>query len=96
MGDKTYVYLHVTDWPEDGQLLFRLYENASKATLLHNGQPVKFHNTHDGIYIDLPETAPDPYTSVIKLEFDKRLPEVKVKPMNTRSYEIVDESKKKL
>lgn len=96
VGDKTYVYLHVTDWPEDGQLLFRLYENASKATLLHNGQPVKFHNTHDGIYIDLPETAPDPYTSVIKLEFDKRLPEVKVKPMNTRSYEIVDESKKKL
>lgn len=64
-GNRTYVYLHVIDWPEDGQLLFRLYEDAASATLLHNGHPLKFKNTHDGIYIDLPKEAPDQYASVI-------------------------------
>lgn len=92
---KTYVYLHVTDWPEDGQLLFRVYENASSATLLHNGKALQFKNTHDGTYIDLPQEAPDEYVSVIKLVYDKQLPKVEIKPMNTKNYEIVDESRKK-
>lgn len=94
-GNRTYVYLHVIDWPEDGQLLFRLYEDAASATLLHNGHPLKFKNTHDGIYIDLPKEAPDQYASVIKLEFNKKLPQIKIKPMNTTNYEIVDENNKK-
>lgn len=42
VGNKTYVYLHVIDWPEDQQLLFRLYEKAISAKLLHNGQTLKF------------------------------------------------------
>ncbi|WP_342990191.1 MULTISPECIES: alpha-L-fucosidase [Bacteroides] len=95
VGGKTYVYLHVIDWPEDGKLLFRVYENASSATLLHNGEALKFKNTHDGIYLDLPQEAPDAYVSVIKLVYDKQLPKVKIKPMNTKNYEIVDENRKK-
>ena len=93
VGNKTYVYLHVIDWPEDQQLLFRLYEKAISAKLLHNGQTLKFKNTHDGIYIDLPKYAPDKYVSVIKVEFDKQLPRFKIRPMNQSNYEIVDADK---
>lgn len=91
----TYVYLLVTDWPEDGELLFRIYENASKATLLHNGEVLSFQNSHDGIYINVPKEAPDKYISVIKLEFDKILPRIPIKPMNNNNYGIVDDTKKK-
>lgn len=63
--------------------------------LLHNGEALNFKNTHDGIYIDLPEEAPDEIVSVIELEFDEVLPGYKIMPMNTNSYEIIDAVKEK-
>lgn len=93
IGQKTYVYLFVIDWPEDNQLLFRLYEDASAARLLHNGKSLKFSNTHDGIYIDVPRKAPDKIASVIELEFDTQLPRYAIKPMNDNNYEIIDANK---
>ena len=94
-GGRTYVYLHVFDWPEGGQpLLFRFYDHAaSGARLLQGNQALEFKNTHDGIYIQVPRQAPDKIASVIELEFDKVLPRYPIKPMNTRSYEIVDIAK---
>lgn len=92
---RTCVYLHVADWPDNGELLFRMYEDVSKVSLLHSGEPLEFRNTGDGIYIEVPAEAPDPYVSVLKLEFDKQLPQYKIKPMNNANYEIVDESRKK-
>lgn len=94
-GKKTYVYLHVVDWPENQQILFRLYHKAIAVRLLHNGEALNFKNTHDGIYIDLPEEAPDEIASVIELEFDEVLPGYKIMPMNTNSYEIIDAVKEK-
>lgn len=91
VGNKTYVYLHVIDWPEDNEpLLFRLYEQASAARLLSGSKTLNFENSHDGIYIHVPQQAPDEIASVIELEFDKVLPRYPIKPMNTDAYEIVD------
>ena len=94
VGDKTYVYLHILDWPEDGSpLLFRLYEQASGARLLCGGKRLRFENTNDGIYVHLPQNAPDKIASVVELEFDKILPRYRIKPMNNDAYEIVDVAK---
>ena len=90
VGQKTYVYLYVVDWPEDQQILFRFYHDASTARLMHSGKTLKFRNSHDGIYIDLPRKAPDKIASVVELEFDKVLSRHKIKPMNTDNYEIID------
>lgn len=92
---RTKVYIQVIDWPEDGNLLFRIYENAVSARLLDSGKPVQFKNTHDGIYLTLPKEAPDEIASVIELEFDKKLPRLKRVPMNTKNFEIVDAPSKK-
>lgn len=85
----------MTEWPEDGlPLLFRLYDTpATSARLLKGGKQLKFDNTSDGIYIHVPRRAPDPIISVIELEFDQALPRYVIKPMNTRSYQIVDIAK---
>lgn len=92
-GNKTYVYLQVLDWPEDEVLLFRIDHKASAARLLHNGQTLPFKNTQDGIYITVPQVAPDEIASVIELEFDYVLPRISIKPMNNKGYEIIDFSK---
>ena len=67
--------------------------NVNSYNFKANGQTLKFKNTHDGIYIDLPKYAPDKYVSVIKVEFDKQLPRFKIRPMNQSNYEIVDADK---
>lgn len=90
IANKTHVYLHVIEWPEDGELLFRLYQTASSARLLHNGQILNFENTHDGIYINVPSKAPDNIASVIELTFDCILPRYPIKPMNKNNYDIID------
>lgn len=90
IANKTHVYLHVIEWPEDGKLLFRLYQTASSARLLHNGQILNFENTHDGIYINVPSKAPDNIASVIELTFDCILPRYPIKPMNKNNYDIID------
>lgn len=90
IGNKTHIYLHVINWPEDRQLLFRLYQNASSVRLLHNGQKLNFKNTHDGIYINTPRKAPDKIASVIELTFDSVLPRYPIKSMNDNNYDIID------
>ncbi|MDE3742136.1 alpha-L-fucosidase [Maribacter polysaccharolyticus] len=73
----TTLYLHVVDWPKDG--VFKLYglNNAiTKASLLANGHVLSFTSKFDAlaganvISIKVPETAPDPYVSVISLEME--------------------------
>lgn len=90
---KTKVYLYVMDWPEDGELLFRIYENATAARLLDSGKSLDFENTHDGIYLKVPAEAPDDIASVIELEFDHALPRMERKSMNNKNFEIVDEKR---
>jgi len=70
-GDKTTLYLHIWDWPEDGKLLLpTLKETPVTGRILTNGQKVKFSTTGDGLVINLPGKATDPIVSVAVLEFD--------------------------
>lgn len=89
-GNRTHVYLHVLNWPQNGKLHFALKEQASAARLLHNGKELKFENLSDGIHIVVPSTAPDSIASVIELTFNKALPRYPIKPMNNNFFEIVD------
>ncbi len=75
------LYLSVFDWPANGKLIVPLKNRATKAQWLANpANPLKHETTPEGIVIHLPETAPDPVASVIKLTIDGEpalLPSVK-------------------
>jgi alpha-L-fucosidase len=65
------LFLHVFDWPKDGNLPVPMGNKIDKAYLLAQPQAqlkVK-KNGSDGMIISLPATAPDPLASVVVLEF---------------------------
>ena len=65
----TTLYLHVFEWPKDGKLLVPGLENEVKsATLLANGESLKFEKTPQGVQLKVPEKALDPNATVIQLE----------------------------
>ena len=65
----TTLYLHVFDWPKEGELLVPGLENEiQSATLLANGKELEFEKTAAGLEIELPAQAPDPNATIIKLE----------------------------
>jgi len=73
-GDKTTLYLHIWDWPEDGKLLLpTLKETPVSGRVLTNGQEIKSTATEDGVVLSLPGKATDPIISVAVLEFDRPL-----------------------
>lgn len=64
------LYLHVFDWPKDGQLALPMGVKFGKAYLLTApGKTLKIRNTVDGARLSLPATAPDPIASVVVVEF---------------------------
>lgn len=71
---KTSLYLNVVDWPEDGRfVLFGVNNTVLSASLLATGEALQVASRFDPasgqsiVTIDVPEEAPDPYVSVIKL-----------------------------
>jgi alpha-L-fucosidase len=73
-SDKTTLYLHIWDWPEDGKLLLpTLKETAISGLVLTNGQKILSNVTGDGLVVSLPGKATDPIVSVAVLEFDRPL-----------------------
>ncbi len=67
-GDRTTLYLHVFDWPGDGELLLPGLRNpAQSAWLLGDPkkQPLPMQNAEDGLVITLPQTAPDAISSTL-------------------------------
>jgi alpha-L-fucosidase len=75
-GKNTTLYLHVWNWPADGQLLVPGLENKIKsATLLATGQKLKTSRTNEDVVIDVPAQAPDAISSTIVLKI-KGAPEV--------------------
>jgi len=65
------IFFHVFEWPESGTLeVTGLKERAESAYLLQNPETqlgIEYGDT--GALIQVPEDAPDPYVSVIALEF---------------------------
>ncbi len=67
-GDTTSLYLHVFDWPQDGQLTVRgLASEIHSATMLDGGAKLTARREGDQTVVTLPATPPDANNSVIKL-----------------------------
>jgi alpha-L-fucosidase len=65
----TTLYLHVFEWPKDGNLLLPSLESKVKsAQMLVGGEKLKFEKTENGLVLKLPANAPDANASVIKME----------------------------
>ena len=63
------LYLHVFEWPAEGNLLLPGLESKVKsAQMLVGGAELKFEKTANGVVVDLPTQAPDANASVIKME----------------------------
>jgi alpha-L-fucosidase len=66
------LYLHVTDWPENGKLHVPLTSEVVSATLLeHPEEMLSIKAERERIVIDLPAEAPDPVATVIILKLDE-------------------------
>jgi alpha-L-fucosidase len=63
------LYLHVTDWPENGKLHVPITSKVVSASLLIDpDKPLNISKEPERIVIDLPEEAPDPVATVITLK----------------------------
>ena len=80
-GDTTTLYLHVFDWPANGQLLVPGLSNQVKSSrLLATGEKLKYATTPEGVVITVPATAPDPISSTVVLRI-QGTPEVSMIPI---------------
>ncbi|MCU0782746.1 MAG: alpha-L-fucosidase [Verrucomicrobia bacterium] len=80
-GGETTLYLHVFNWPADGNLVVPGLKNSVKsARLLAGGRKLKFRNTADGVVVEVPATAPDKISSTVVLRI-KGTPEVGMSPI---------------
>ena len=74
LPDKTILYLHVWNWPADGQLIVPGLKNQIvkayllKPNLLGEHRSLKHTSDTDGSVISLPKTAPDKISSTLVLE----------------------------
>lgn len=63
------LYLHVFNWPADGQLVVPMSSGARKAYVLGEpGKALKFSASPAGLRITVPAAAPDPISATIVLE----------------------------
>jgi alpha-L-fucosidase len=80
-ADGAILYLHVFNWPKDGQLVVPGLKNTiTSATLLATGAKLTVAVMPEGPSLSVPATAPDPISSTIMLEI-KGAPEVGVVPI---------------
>jgi len=93
VGNKTVLYLCVSEWPKDGKLIFDANYKVKKASLLHDNSTLKVDRKNRQIAIQVPQQAPNEYVSVIKLELNEKLPVSKLISNTAKYFEIVDEQK---
>jgi alpha-L-fucosidase len=80
-GKNTILYFSVFDWPKDGKLVIPgLPNEIISAKLLANGTILKTSITHEAAVINVPEQAPDPIATVIRLEVKGRVETIPAKP----------------
>lgn len=80
-GNRTTLYLHVFNWPQDGKLLVPgLRNRVRRARLLATDESLKVKMSPDGVVIDLPAEPLDPIDTVVvvrvrgELDIEKVLP----------------------
>jgi alpha-L-fucosidase len=65
------LYLHVFDWPRDGNLRVPLKNKVARAHLLANsGQPLAVQADGGQLVVKVPASAPDPIVSVVAIEIE--------------------------
>jgi alpha-L-fucosidase len=70
-GKTTTLYLHVFDWPHDGELLLPGLKNKVKsATLLASSKKLSASQGEEGVTIGLPASASNPISSTVVLEIE--------------------------
>ena len=68
------LYLHVFDWPADGQLkVAGLKNEIESAKILINQEELEYASDNRGVLISVPQTAPDPVNSVIVVDIKGEL-----------------------
>jgi len=68
-NDNTIFYLHVFQWPENGELVVPGVKNdVLGIQLLSDGNVLNFDKTNDDIIINVKNVTPDPYNTVLKME----------------------------
>jgi len=84
------LYLHVTDWPENGKLKVPLSSKVLSAALLVNpDNPLDISTEAERIVIDLPSNAPNEVASVIILKLEE---EPKAMPIASQGKTILASS----
>ena len=72
---NTILYFSVFDWPADGKLTVPGLKNpVINAKLLAGGTTLTTSAGADGLVINVPEKAPDPAATVIRVEVSGTLP----------------------
>jgi len=90
IGDKTRLYLHVFDWPENGKLVVPgIYSDAVQSYLLADESKtnLKVERDQDALIISIPLKAPDQNNSVIVLDVAGK-PDVNNPPLFESSDKI--------
>lgn len=75
MDDKFKLYLHIFNWPLNKKLILTgISDNPERIYLLSDKQnsPIQFSHTGPITEIKLPALQPDPYISVIVVEYSKK------------------------
>jgi alpha-L-fucosidase len=71
--NSTRLYLHVFDWPKDGQLLVPdLLNSRARARVLATGQALTIGYSPEGMTITVPDEAPDVISSTIVVDLDDK------------------------
>ncbi len=74
VDDGTLLYLHVFDWPDDGELpVPGLKNRVEKAYLLADGTALQAREQDFGVVVSLPAEAPDAINSVVVLKVEGTL-----------------------
>jgi alpha-L-fucosidase len=72
-GKAGTIYVHVFDWPVDGELqLHGLPRKVTAARLLAGRTPLLFRQNGDRLSLHVPRQPPDPYVSVLAIDTGER------------------------
>ena len=70
------LYFSVFEWPKDGKLFVPNVKNEIVSAKLLAGGDLKVKSEDGGIVMKVPDTAPDPIATVIKVEFKGKMENV--------------------
>jgi alpha-L-fucosidase len=77
------VYIHLLKWPDNSITLPNIKGYKLKTATIMKGAELKFKKNKDQLIIELPDQAPNPFNSVVILEYSKPLSDIKPIAINT-------------